>query len=50
MHAFSMARPAHCSLLGYIALVYAWLCDLLFNRAQLTAHLLSSAGGTVSPC
>ena len=38
------------ALLGYIALVYAWLCDLLFNRAQLTAHLLSSAGGAVSPC
>lgn len=38
------------ALLGYIALVYAWLCDLLFNRAQLTAHLLSSAGGAASPC
>ncbi|MES2612183.1 MAG: hypothetical protein V4679_18165 [Pseudomonadota bacterium] len=38
------------ALLGYIALVYAWLCDLLFNRAQVTAHLLSSAGGSVSPC
>ncbi|MCO5357474.1 hypothetical protein [Acidovorax kalamii] len=38
------------ALLGYIAVVYAWLCDLLFNRAQLTAHLLSSAGGAVSPC
>ena len=38
------------ALLGYIALVYAWLCDLLFNRAQVTAHLLSSTGGSVSPC
>ncbi len=38
------------ALLGYIALVYAWLCDLLFNRAQVSAHLLSSAGGSVSPC
>jgi len=38
------------ALLGYIALVYAWLCDLLFNRAQLTVHLLSSVGGAVSPC
>lgn len=38
------------ALLGYIALVYAWLCDLLFNRAQVTAHLLSSAGSSVSPC
>ena len=38
------------ALLGYIALVYAWLCDLLFNRAQLTARLLSSAGGAVAPC
>lgn len=38
------------ALLGYIGLVYAWLCDLLFNRAQVTAHLLSSAGGSVSPC
>lgn len=38
------------ALLGYIVLVYAWLCDLLFNRAQVTAHLLSSAGGSVSPC
>ena len=38
------------ALLGYIALVHAWLCDLLFNRARVTAHLLSSAGGSVSPC
>lgn len=38
------------ALLGYIALVYAGLCDLLFNRARVSAHLLSSAGGSVSPC
>lgn len=38
------------ALLGYIALVYAWLCDLLFNRAQVSAHLLSGVGGSVSPC
>ncbi len=38
------------ALLGYIALVYAWLCDLLFNRAQVSARLLSSVGASVSPC
>ncbi|MBB6557680.1 hypothetical protein HNP48_000344 [Acidovorax soli] len=38
------------ALLGYIGLVYAWLCDLLLNRARVTAHLLSSAGGSVAPC
>lgn len=38
------------ALLGYIALVYAWLCDLLFNRARVSAHLLSGVGGSISPC
>ncbi|CAN7688008.1 hypothetical protein LJR118_005679 [Acidovorax sp. LjRoot118] len=38
------------TLLGYIALIHAWLCDLLFNRAQVSAHLLSGVGGSVSPC
>jgi hypothetical protein len=38
------------ALLGYIVLVYAWLCDLLFNRARVSARLLSGMGGSVSPC
>lgn len=39
------------ALLGYIALVYAWLCDLLFNRARVSARLFSGGiGGGLSPC
>ncbi|MBV7429683.1 MULTISPECIES: hypothetical protein [unclassified Acidovorax] len=37
--------------LAYIALVYAWLCDLLFNRARISLHLCQgSLSGAVSPC
>jgi hypothetical protein len=37
--------------LAYIALVYAWLCDLLLNRARISLHLCQgSMSGAVSPC
>lgn len=37
--------------LAYIALVYAWLCDLLFNRARISLHLCQgSMSGALSPC
>jgi len=37
--------------LAYIALVYAWLCDLLFNRARVSLQLCQgSMSGAVTPC
>lgn len=37
--------------LAYIAIVYAWLCDLLFNRARVSGHLCHGMGSiSVSPC
>ncbi len=37
--------------LAYIALVYAWLCDLLFNRARVSLQLCQgSMSGALSPC
>lgn len=37
--------------LAYIAVVYAGLCDLLFNRARISRHLCHGLGSiTVSPC
>ena len=34
-----------------LALVYAWLCDLLFNRARISLQLCQgSMSGTLSPC
>ena len=36
---------------AYIAVVYAWLCDLLFNQARVSGHLCHGVGSiTVSPC
>lgn len=50
LHTIVFSSYVGWALLGYIALIYAWLCDLLFNRAQVSAHLLSGVGGSVSPC
>lgn len=50
LHTIVFGNYVGWGLLGYIALVYAWLCDLLFNRARVNAHLLSGVGGSVSPC
>ena len=37
--------------LAYIAVVYAWLCDLLFNQARISGHLCHGVGSiSVSPC
>lgn len=37
--------------LAYIALVYAWQCDLLFNHARVSGHVIGSLGGaSFSPC
>ena len=37
--------------LTYIAVVYAWLCDLLFNQARVSGHLCHGMGSiSVSPC
>ncbi|MBV7542511.1 hypothetical protein [Acidovorax sp. sic0104] len=36
---------------AYIALVYAWLCDLLFNQARVSGHMCHGVGSiSVSPC
>ncbi len=37
---------------GYLAVVFAFLCDVLFNRARITTGLLNSVGGSfqVMPC
>lgn len=36
---------------AYIAVAYAWLCDLLFNRGRVSLHLASSTPGAgFSPC
>lgn len=36
---------------AYIAMVYAWLCDLLFNQGRVSLHLASgSTAGGFSPC
>lgn len=37
--------------LAYIAVAYAWLCDLLFNRGRISAEFFSgSMSGAVTPC
>lgn len=37
--------------LAYIALVYAWLCDLMFNKARISGLLCQGVGNvSVSPC
>ena len=36
---------------AYIAMVSAWLCDLLFNQGRVSLHLASgSTAGGFSPC
>ncbi|MFN4118989.1 hypothetical protein [Acidovorax sp.] len=37
---------------AYLALLYAWLCDVLFNRARITCEVLNAAssGLEVVPC
>ncbi len=51
LHTIVFSSYVGWALLGYIALAYAWLCDLLFNRARVSAHLFSGGiGGSLSPC
>jgi hypothetical protein len=51
LHTIVFGSYAGWAQLAYIALVYAWLCDLLFNRARISLHLCQgSMSGTLSPC
>lgn len=51
LHTIVFGSYAGWAQLAYIALVYAWLCDLLFNRARISLQLCQgSMSGTLSPC
>lgn len=51
LHTIVFGSYAGWAQLAYIALVYAWLCDLLLNRARISLQLCQgSMSGTLSPC
>ena len=51
LHTIVFGNYAGWAQLAYIALVYAWLCDLLFNRARISLQLCQgSMSGALSPC
>jgi hypothetical protein len=35
---------------AWLGLLFAWLCDLVLNRARVTRHVLGSVNVSVSPC